>query len=164
LSAPPRGVQVRVGGGAIDPDRRSLTLRTTDDRYVELAAPYLDADHIRHDYATTIHKTQGKTVDRTLTLASDELLRAHGFVAMSRGRHTNHLCMVGTSRPDRSTDHAAAPEPDAPGRGGPAGAPSGTAKVAGHRYRGATPSLTNGSWRAQSNPTIERLPVEGLGC
>jgi conjugative relaxase-like TrwC/TraI family protein len=100
----------------VDPERRTLTFRTTDDRTIELPAAYLEAGHVNYGYATTIHKGQGKTFGRTLTLASDELLRAHGYVAMSRGRDANHLYVVAgpdhDHTADRSTDHA--PEPERP--------------------------------------------------
>ena len=97
---------------SVDPEARTLTLRSTDERLIELPATYLNAGHLSHGYATTIHKSQGKTVDRTLTLATDELLRAHGYVAMSRGRLGNHLYAVTGPDLDLSTTHV--PEVDPP--------------------------------------------------
>ena len=98
---------------SVDPEARTLTLRSTDERLIELPATYLNAGHLSHGYATTIHKSQGKTVDRTLTLLSiDEFLRAHGYVAMSRGRLGNHLYAVTGPDLDLSTTHV--PEVDPP--------------------------------------------------
>ena len=44
-----------------------------------------------HAYATTIHKAQGVTVDRTLLLGSDDLYRQAAYVGLSRGRDRNDL-------------------------------------------------------------------------
>jgi hypothetical protein len=100
----------------VDLDHRSMTVLTIDGHSIEPPPTYLDAGHFRHGYATTIHKGQGKTYGITLTLASDELLRAHGYVAMSRGRHANHLYAVAgpDQTTDRSTDHAPEPPPPEP--------------------------------------------------
>ena len=57
----------------------------------ELPADYLDAGHVTHGYAITGHKAQGLTVDHTFVLGSDALYREWGYVALSRGRHTNRL-------------------------------------------------------------------------
>ncbi|MGQ0824954.1 MAG: hypothetical protein ACT4OX_08005 [Actinomycetota bacterium] len=56
---------------AIDTDQRQLTLSTDDRATIALPARYLDASHVRHAYATTIHKAQGQTPDRALALGSD---------------------------------------------------------------------------------------------
>jgi conjugative relaxase-like TrwC/TraI family protein len=90
---------------AVDPDRRSVTMRMTDDRSVTLPAEYLDAGHIAHAYASTVWKTQGATYDRALILGTDELYQERGYVAFSRGRASNHLYLVGGIEPDRSTTH-----------------------------------------------------------
>jgi hypothetical protein len=93
---------------ALDPDRRSITI-TVDDRRIELPARYVDGGHIAHGYATTIHKAQGATVDRGLVLGTDELFRERGYVALSRGRITNHLYVVGATGTDDSTSHGPPP-------------------------------------------------------
>jgi hypothetical protein len=71
-----------------------------------LHAGYLDAGHIAHGYATTIHKAQGATTDRCLLLATDGLYRQAAYVALSRGRTTNHLYAVGTPHIDPELTHA----------------------------------------------------------
>ena len=98
---------------AVDPDRATLTI-TFDDRRVLLPTEYLDDGNIAHGYATTIHKTQGATVDRGLVLGTDELFRERGYVALSRGRITNHLYLVGATGIDDSTGHGPPPLTDDP--------------------------------------------------
>ena len=93
---------------AVDPDRGTLTI-TLDDRRVLLPKDYLDEGNIAHGYATTIHKTQGATVDRGLVLGTDELFRERGYVALSRGRITNHLYLIGAAEIDDSTGHGPPP-------------------------------------------------------
>jgi len=88
----------------VDPHRTTITI-AVDDRQVELPKQYLDDGHIAHGYANTIHNAQGATVDRGLVLGTDELFRERGYVALSRGRTSNHLYLVGTSRTDDATGH-----------------------------------------------------------
>ena len=42
-------------------------------------------------YATTTHRAQGITVDRAHVLAAPGMARENLYVAMTRGRHDNHL-------------------------------------------------------------------------
>jgi hypothetical protein len=65
------------------------------DRAVELPSSYLEAGHVAHGYAMTVHKAQGVTADRAFVLGTDDLYREMGYVAMSRGRLGNHLYVVG---------------------------------------------------------------------
>jgi hypothetical protein len=75
----------------IDPDHRAIDATTDDGRTVVLTRDYLDAGHVTHGYAITGHKAQGLTVDHTYVLGSEALYREWGYVALSRGRHTNQL-------------------------------------------------------------------------
>ena len=75
------------------PDRH-VTLRTDDGRHVALTGDGIDADHLDHGYATTVHRAQGATYDRAHVLA-DGGGRELAYVAISRAR-------------DRTTMHAAA--------------------------------------------------------
>ena len=52
---------------------------------------YIEAGHLDHGYASTIHKAQGATYGRAFVLASESLSRESGYVAMSRARHGSHL-------------------------------------------------------------------------
>jgi ATP-dependent exoDNAse (exonuclease V) alpha subunit len=79
---------------AIDATTRSMTVQMAD-RAVTLPATYLDAGHVVHGYAMTVHKAQGITVDQAFVLGTDDLYREMGYVAMSRGRNGNHLFVVG---------------------------------------------------------------------
>ena len=95
-----RGTVTRV-----DTERRTITIDTGRRDVVTLPAEYVDDGHITHGYATTIHKTQGATVDHGLLLGTDELSRERGYVGMSRGRLTNHLYLVGATPADDTTGH-----------------------------------------------------------
>jgi conjugative relaxase-like TrwC/TraI family protein len=59
-----------------------------------LSADYLEAGHVAHGYASTIHKAQGATVDRAFVLGSEACYREAGYVAMSRARVGTNLYVV----------------------------------------------------------------------
>jgi ATP-dependent exoDNAse (exonuclease V) alpha subunit len=86
----------------VDPNRRTLTMRTDEGTSVALPASYLHADTIVHAYATTIHKAQGSTVDRAFIYADDQLARETAYTAMSRGATENRIYLA----------HSQAKEPD----------------------------------------------------
>jgi conjugative relaxase-like TrwC/TraI family protein len=88
----------------IDPDHHAITIETNRGE-VRLPGEYVDGGHIAHGYATTIHKTQGATVDRGLLLGTDELFRERGYVGMSRGRLSNHLYLLGATPADDPAGH-----------------------------------------------------------
>ena len=79
----------------IDPHDRTLTINTADGARI-LPADYLDAGHVRHGYAVTIHKAQGVTCDHALLLGTDDLYQESGYVGISRGRHSNRIHAVST--------------------------------------------------------------------
>jgi conjugative relaxase-like TrwC/TraI family protein len=87
---------------AVDPDTRSMTIHADGGARHHLPARYLDARHLTHGYALTIHKSQGLTVDRCLVLASDTLDRNAGYTALSRGRAESRIYL-----------HGALPDPEA---------------------------------------------------
>jgi AAA domain len=70
---------------AIDQRARSLTMLTDDGQQVTLAGEALDADHLDHGYALTVHREQGATADRTHYIAEGGG-RELAYVAMSRAR------------------------------------------------------------------------------
>ncbi|MDQ3932429.1 MAG: ATP-binding domain-containing protein, partial [Actinomycetota bacterium] len=95
---------------AVDPDRHGLDVTTDDRRQLTLPASYLEAGHLSHGYAITGHKAQGLTVDHTFVLGSPELYREWGYVALSRGRHTNHLYVCPAVGDDALHRHAPQPQ------------------------------------------------------
>ena len=61
---------------------------------VTLPHEYLDAGHLTHGYATTIHKAQGLTCDEVFVLGDDTYAREHGYTALTRGRDANRVYLV----------------------------------------------------------------------
>ena len=62
--------------------------------------------HIDHGYATTIHKSQGVTVDQTLVLAAPTMDRHLAYVALSRHRETVTIYAPAGSFSERSLEAA----------------------------------------------------------
>lgn len=60
---------------------------------VVLPAVYA-AHHVELGYATTTHRAQGITVDRAHVLAGPGMVRENLYVAMTRGRHDNHVYLA----------------------------------------------------------------------
>ncbi len=60
-------------------------------RPTRAAQAYLEAGHLGHAYALTIHKAQGLTVERAYVLAGESLSQESGYVAMSRAREMTEL-------------------------------------------------------------------------
>jgi hypothetical protein len=96
---------------AVDADARTVTIRTDQNSTHTLPATYLDAGHLRHGYALTVHKAQGLTVDRCLLLGTDRLDQQTGYTALSRGRRDNRIYVVEQHEPDRET-HGVSPTDD----------------------------------------------------
>lgn len=81
-------------------DRWEITAITTDGtitarhkdrgRSITLPADYVN-DHVTLGYASTIHAAQGMTADHCHVVGSDSLTRQLLYVAMTRGRHSNHI-------------------------------------------------------------------------
>jgi len=76
VGAQPGRIVAEIGNGE---DRRQVVV---EQRF------YTDVDH---GYATTVHKSQGATVDRVKVLASSTLDRHLSYVAMTRHRETAEL-------------------------------------------------------------------------
>lgn len=64
-------------------------------RHVQLPADYV-AEHTTLGYASTIHAAQGMTADTCHVIGSDALDRQLLYVAMTRGRHGNHIYLPTT--------------------------------------------------------------------
>jgi len=97
---------------SINHEHRHIALETDDGRRI-LTTDYLDAGHIRHGYAITVHKSQGSTCGHALLLGSDELYREMGYVGLSRGRLSNRMYLVdgAEQRADREV-HATPSQPE----------------------------------------------------
>ncbi len=61
---------------------------------VTLPASYLDAGHIDHAYATTVHKAQGVTVDHAITIVDQNTTNQSLYVGGTRGRDSNEFLAV----------------------------------------------------------------------
>lgn len=60
---------------------------------------------MRHGYAVTVHKAQGRTCDQWLLLAGDYMHREMGYVGVSRGRESNRMYVVSTEPADELERH-----------------------------------------------------------
>src|SRR5207253_8253403 len=100
---------------AVDHGNRALQMTTDAGAMVRVPATYLDAGHLTHGYAMTVHKAQGATADRALLLGNDDLYLELGYVGLSRGRTANTLYVVaGEGDPDPERGSATlAPDPNA---------------------------------------------------
>jgi conjugative relaxase-like TrwC/TraI family protein len=78
---------------AVDVRTSRLAAETKDGRSVVLDRRSIDADHLDHGYAVTVHRAQGATFDRAHVLAAGGG-RELAYVAMSRARHGTTLHAV----------------------------------------------------------------------
>jgi hypothetical protein len=76
---------------AIHPESESLDLRTDDGRSVRLAGD--DLDQLDYGYATTVHRSQGVTVDRAHVYV-DGGGQELAYAAMSRAREASRVYVV----------------------------------------------------------------------
>ncbi|TBF88307.1 Ti-type conjugative transfer relaxase TraA (plasmid) [Rhizobium leguminosarum] len=80
IAVAPDAIQVRLDGKA-----------QTQDGQRQVTIPVNSYQAFDHGYATTIHKTQGATVDRSFVLASTTMDRHLTYVAMTRHREAVQL-------------------------------------------------------------------------
>lgn len=64
-----------------------------DEELVTLPASYC-RDHVQLAYATTAHRSQGRTVDTAHTIVDSSATRETFYVAMTRGKQGNHAYVV----------------------------------------------------------------------
>ncbi len=103
-----RGLGLRNGDRAtvVDvSDDRTLTVRLDRDDHRDLRIPtgYLDAGHLDHGYAATVHKTQGATIDTVHYLGDETTFGEAALVAGSRHRHDFRLYVVDADLPGPTT-------------------------------------------------------------
>lgn len=87
-----RGILTRIGDA-------TLTITLDDGGSVELRRTYVQDGHLQLGYASTIHKAQGATVDRSLLLATSEVGLEAAYTALTRGRDENHLYLADRDDP-----------------------------------------------------------------
>jgi Ti-type conjugative transfer relaxase TraA len=77
--------------GTLEVRARNGVLVHTADGVRTLPTAYLEAGHLGHAYAMTVHKAQGITVQRAFVLATEALRRESAYVAMSRATESTEL-------------------------------------------------------------------------
>jgi conjugative relaxase-like TrwC/TraI family protein len=93
-----RGTLTAIAGSEV-------SLQFDAGHHMTLPPTYLQAGHLTHAYAMTIHKAQGLTADRCLVLADDTLSREAAYTALSRGRLENRLVVIHPEDPLRDIRH-----------------------------------------------------------
>jgi conjugative relaxase-like TrwC/TraI family protein len=101
------GTRATVVG--LNNDHTGLCILTRERKEIDVPAAYLDAGWLTHGYATTVHKAQGTTTERTFILADDALYREAGYVALSRGKDRNDLYVAPTLDGDEEETHRGPP-------------------------------------------------------
>jgi ATP-dependent exoDNAse (exonuclease V) alpha subunit len=81
----------------VRPDTQTLIARMDDGRVVHLAGEQADRQHLAHGYATTVHRSQGATVDRAHRL-EDGGGRELAYVSMSRAHGPTHTWVAADDR------------------------------------------------------------------
>jgi hypothetical protein len=114
---------------------------------VRLPAGYV-RDNVELGYATTTHRAQGVTVDRAHVLAAPGMTREAFYVAMTRGRVSNHA-YVSTDAVDPACDEL----PDRPQRPAPGRSSTGSSPPPGPNGPRCRPSPTARTPRRPSPPS-----------
>jgi hypothetical protein len=88
----------------------TATNRLAAERLSDGARTVFDGDylteHITLGYATTVHAAQGVATDTCHALLSEGASRAMAYVAMTRGRHTNHAYLYQKLNHEADHHHA----------------------------------------------------------
>ncbi len=96
---------------SVRPDGALEVRHAQSRRRVTLPADYV-AQHVQLGYACTVHAAQGQTVDTSHTVLTGTESRQLLYVALTRGRHANHLYLdVSVSGDDDAVLHADAIRP-----------------------------------------------------
>jgi hypothetical protein len=136
----------------------TATNRLAAERLSDGARTVFDSDylteHITLGYATTVHAAQGVTTDTCHALLGEGASRAMAYVAMTRGRHTNHAYLYQKLSHEADHQHAtpiAAPQIHQLRRG--------TKYTAAQAFRGI---LANDDRPTTMHAQAERTPAELL--
>jgi len=88
----------------------TATNRLAAERLSDGARTIFDSDylteHITLGYATTVHAAQGVTTDTCHAILGEGASRAMAYVAMTRGRHTNHAYLYHKLNHEADHHHA----------------------------------------------------------
>ncbi|MGH9230223.1 MAG: MobF family relaxase [Acidimicrobiales bacterium] len=87
---------------AVDVERRELAATMDDGRIQRFGPEEIDAAHLAHSYAITVHRSQGATVGRAHVL-EDGGGRELAYVKLSRARERSTVYMVADS-PEQAAD------------------------------------------------------------
>jgi ATP-dependent exoDNAse (exonuclease V) alpha subunit len=87
-------------------------MRLRDGRTLQVPLDYVEAGHLTHGYAATIHKSQGVTCDRLLVLGDDTFTIELAYTSLTRGRLSNQLYLVAPDGVD-ALEHSQGLQPDA---------------------------------------------------
>jgi conjugative relaxase-like TrwC/TraI family protein len=95
---------------ATNKDRSMTVRRAGGGGSVVLPSDYV-AEHVELAYATTAHRSQGRTVDTAHTMVSPQTTREVLYVSATRGRESNRLYVDTHYDPDPDTSHDGMTEP-----------------------------------------------------
>jgi AAA domain/TrwC relaxase len=88
---------------AVDPTAGTLVIRTREGRKLTLTGDQASAHRLGYCYATTVHRSQGPTIERAHLLA-DGGGRELAYVAMSRARESTHIWTVADNAAQAAED------------------------------------------------------------
>jgi hypothetical protein len=92
----------------------TMTVRRAGGHGVVVLPPEYIAEHVELAYATTAHRSQGRTVGTAHALVSPSTTRESLYVAATRGREANSLYVDTAYDPDPQTSHDSAGDPQTP--------------------------------------------------
>ncbi len=95
---------------SVRPDGALEVRHAQSHKRVTLPADYV-AQHVQLGYACTVHAAQGQTVDTSHTVLTGTESRQLLYVALTRGRHANHLYLDISSGSDDAVMNAEARRP-----------------------------------------------------
>jgi hypothetical protein len=96
---------------ALDPEQDRIAAKRLDDgARTWFAGDYLHT-HVTHGYAVTVHSAQGVTAEATHAVLGEHTSRNLLYVAMTRGRDTNHAYLYERAAGETQHEHAQEPQP-----------------------------------------------------
>ncbi len=140
----------------------SVTAVSLDRRgEVRLPGDYV-AEHVALAYATTIHKAQGVTVDRSIAVLTQAASAEQVYVAMTRGRHHNQALVICDQPTD---DHQpAAPTPAVSAREALSGILGATQGICRRPRRSAGTCTPRTAWPSSSRSPLCQADLRPAGC